>query len=366
MDSQIRNKQYKCEVCEVMCASKTSIKRHIRYKHDPRAMKWCPFPGCAYKTGRPDVLDRHYLIHRKHDPQGILLNQIQTPQALLTLDTPLITVNYEVPILPPDMQTKYVSQQESELQLSTPEATIPGASEIVLADNIPIDTEVMVEGPSMDDYIRQAIDNSVQQCTGISNNPCDTSTPPPLLEGSVTLDPEEAEGEEASPPPLLEATVEPNKNPQDSPSDPPGNPSVPPENNLVQTSTTVNNIPMDNTTKNMNMDSDTTTILNSAQEYPEENGSLSSSDNEETGEQLPPNAEPADNNTKIIKETLVCTQKGYKVCVYDFNQLPTPGRMYKVDKENNMVAFKWPPGQVYQVDKDGFLISIGIFQYQDI
>jgi hypothetical protein len=270
------------------------------------------------------------------------------------------------------MQTQNGSQHDSALQLTTPQATITNAndnvitmisSEIVLEDNIPIETEVMVEGTNMDNYIRQAIDKSVQQCTGIANNPCDTAAPQPLLEATVTRDPEETEGEEA--------TVEQDNNPQDNPRDPPGNPSDPPgnpllENNMVRTSTTDNNIPMDNTTNNINMDSDTPPNLNSAQEYPEEHDSMSSSDNEDAEEQAPPVPEPADNNTKILKETLVCTQKGYKVCVYDFNQLPTPGRMYKVDKENNMVAFKFPPGQVYQVDKDGFLISIGIYRYQDI
>jgi hypothetical protein len=363
----------------------------------------------------------------------MLLNQIKPPQALLTLDTPLITGNSVVPILPPNMQFENVSNQDmsqlSLLQSYTPQATINNAndnvittisSEILLEENIPIETEVMVGGLNIDNYIKQAINESVQQCTGADINLCDTPATHPMVEVVVTRDTEDTEGEEATtveqddnpqaainpcdtpaPHPMVEAvvtrdtedtegeeatTVEQDDNPQeevdDSPNDMPENPL--PENNMLITQDNSNSnitpstisanmdsdtplIKLDTTrktsTNSANVDSDTPPInLDTAKENPEENDSVMS-DIEDTGEQASLEPEPTDNNAKIPKETLVCTQKGYKVCVYDFNQLPTAGRMYKVDKEHNMVAFKFPPGQVYQVDKDGFLISIGIYRY---
>ena len=68
---------------------------------------------------------------------------------------------------------------------------------------------------------------------------------------------------------------------------------------------------------------------------------------------------------KMSNNTLSCTKKGFQVCVYDFHKLPTPGDIYKIDEQDNMVAIRFTPGEVSQADKNkGSLIPIGMFNLQ--
>ena len=69
------------------------------------------------------------------------------------------------------------------------------------------------------------------------------------------------------------------------------------------------------------------------------------------------------NLSKLEKNNLLCCKPGIQVSVYDFQQLPTPGNIYRVDDKHQLVALRFIPGEVYQADDHGTLIPIGLFNY---
>jgi hypothetical protein len=65
----------------------------------------------------------------------------------------------------------------------------------------------------------------------------------------------------------------------------------------------------------------------------------------------------------VNNNNLVCCKPGIQVSVYDFQKLPTPGNIYRVDDNHELVALKFIPGEVYQADDVGNLVPIGLFNY---
>ena len=79
-----------------------------------------------------------------------------------------------------------------------------------------------------------------------------------------------------------------------------------------------------------------------------------------------PNPLLANNNhnpSKLENNNLLCCKPGIQVSVYDFQKLPTPGNIYRVDDKHQLVALRFIPGEVYQADEHATLIPIGLFNY---
>jgi hypothetical protein len=69
-------------------------------------------------------------------------------------------------------------------------------------------------------------------------------------------------------------------------------------------------------------------------------------------------------NCLKIDDSLIPVKTGTTVSLYDFQQLPTPGNIYKVNDNHNLVAIKFIPGEIYQADDQGKLIPIGLFNFK--
>ena len=79
------NSMFSCSLCGIKCASISAVKRHIKYKHGEITIHECPLPGCSYKTGRPDTLNRHFLtVHRVQDFNHNLIKELEKAEVDIT------------------------------------------------------------------------------------------------------------------------------------------------------------------------------------------------------------------------------------------------------------------------------------------
>jgi hypothetical protein len=79
----------------------SAVRHHIEYKHDLSAVKYCPSPGCNYKTGRHDMLKRHYTtLHVKEDNDLSKLRMCLNGESSCSTEAPDSGISFQPGIAP--------------------------------------------------------------------------------------------------------------------------------------------------------------------------------------------------------------------------------------------------------------------------
>jgi hypothetical protein len=69
-------------------------------------------------------------------------------------------------------------------------------------------------------------------------------------------------------------------------------------------------------------------------------------------------------NTITTTNKIKFCKHGTQVCMFEYETLPTIGKLFWVDQQHNLFEVAFTPGEVYQADSNGILQTIGLFHQQ--